>query len=183
MSRFDPEPESAPVVERVKSVLEGATPIELDDVTIPRTTVVGRMRLVTRTEAMAIKAQLTAEFSRKGLLSSTGQVFDVAAEDWRLELCARTMAAAVMDPVDPTNPLAPVEDWRALDDDQLSAVLDAYSDLRDRLDPLGEQAVLSESEVLMLRAASKKKDAAILRSFGLHRLVSFVITTADQPAS
>ncbi len=155
------------------------------DVEIPGTDAVGKMRILTRSETLAVKAEALELFRERGLVADDGTIAAVARDDWRCEIAARHLAIAVRQAGDTDTPLAPLEDWRdELSDEQLSGPWDRYQDLRDRLDPLGDDSrPLSEEEIAMLRAASKKKDLAVLRSFGLHRLALFATTLADQPAS
>jgi hypothetical protein len=164
------------------SVLAGAR--EYIDIAIPGTEATGRMRVLTRTESLVVKAEATTLFKDRGLLNSDGTVAAVAGDDWKCEIAARHLAVAVSEH-DDGPPLAPVEDWRdELTDEQLSGPWDRYQDLRDRLDPLGADSTpLTEDELVLLRAAAKKKDVLVLRSFGLHKLALFAITSVEPPAS
>lgn len=166
----------------VESVLAGARVYV--DVAIPGTEAAGRMRVLTRSESLTVKAEAMELFKERGLLTDEGRVAAVAAEDWKCEIAARHLAVAVREH-DDGPPLAPLDDWRdELSDEQLSGPWDRYQDLRDRLDPLGDDSKpLTADEFAILRAAAKKKDVVVLRSFGLHKLALFAITSVDQPAT
>lgn len=153
------------------------------EVAIPGTGAVGRMRVLTRSETLTVKAEALALFKERGLLTEDGMVASVALDDWRCEVAARHLAIAVREPDDLDAPLASLDDWRELSDEQISGPWDRYQDLRDRLDPLGVDArPLTVDEVTAMRAAAKKKDVVVLRSFGLHKLALFATTSADLPA-
>lgn len=181
MSRFAPkQPEELAAV--VGSVLAGVR--EHVDVNIPGTEVSGKMRVLTRNESLAVKAEALELFRERKLVTEDGMVAAVAHDDWKCEIAVRHLAVAVRECDDLDVPLAPLEDWRELSDEQISGPWDRYQDLRDRLDPLGnDSSPLTEDELAVLRAASKKKDVTVLRSFGLHKLALFATTLADQPAS
>lgn len=155
------------------------------DVEIPGTETVGKMRVLTRSESLGVKADALELFKERGLVAGDGTIAVVARDDWRCEIAARHLAIAVRQADDLDTPLAPLEDWRdELTDEQISGPWDRYQDLRDRLDPLGDDSrPLTEDEHAQLRAASKKKDLVVLRSFGLHKLALFAATLADQPAT
>jgi hypothetical protein len=155
------------------------------DVDVPGTEVVGKMRVLTRSESLTVKAEALDLFKERGLIAENGAVAHVARDDWNCELAARHLAVAVRQADDLDMPLAPLEDWRdELSDEQLSGPWDRYQDLRDRLDPLGDASKpLTPEEIAIMRDASKKKDVTVLRSFGLHKLALFAITSADRPAT
>jgi hypothetical protein len=180
MGRFA-QRQPADLEEAATSALAGVRPHV--DVEIPGTEAVGKMRVLTRSESLTVKAEALELFRDRGLVAVDGSIPPVAAEDWRCELAARHLAIAVRQADDLDLPLAPVEDWRdELSDEQLSGPWDRYQDLRDRLDPLGvDSKPLSEAEIAVMREASKKKDVLLLRSFGLHKLALYVATSADQP--
>jgi hypothetical protein len=151
------------------------------DVTIPRTTIGARMRLVGRSEALAITQETRSVFRVAGLLDEQGRVVGVAGDDWNAEIAVRFLAVAVRDPVDVAKPLAELAEWRACDDDQIEGLWSVYRDLREQLDPLGDHNTsISAADVAMIEASVKKKDSAILMSFGLRKLVTY-LTTLDAP--
>jgi hypothetical protein len=180
MGRFTPRP-PAELEATAAAILGGAR--EHIAVAIPGTDVTGKMRVLTRSESLTVKAEALALFKERGLVNDDGTIAAVAGEDWRCEIAARHLAVAVREH-DDGPPLAPLEDWRELSDEQISGPWDRYQDLRDRLDPLGADArPLTADELAILRAASKKKDIVVLRSFGLHKLALFATTSAELPAS
>lgn len=184
MGRFTVQAErpAAELDAAVTSALAGAR--EHVEVLIPGTSVTGRMRVLSRTESLTIKSEALSLFRDQNLVNKDGSIAAVAAEDWKCEIAVRHLAVAVREH-DDGPPLASLEDWRdELTDEQISAPWDRYQDLRDRLDPLGEDSrPLSEDEITIMYAAAKKKDVLVLRSFGLHRLAQFVITLVDRPAT
>jgi len=176
-TRHPDEPAAA-----VTSALAGAR--EHVPVTVPGTDAAGVMRVLTRSESLTIKAEALALFKERGLVTDDGMIAAVAHDDWKCEIAARHLAIAVRMTDELDTPLAPLDDWRELSDEQISGPWDRYQDLRDRLDPLGADAKpLTEDELAMMRSASKKKDVTALRSFGLHKLAIFAATTGGLPAS
>lgn len=154
------------------------------DVTVPRTSVKGRMRLVGRSEALAITTGTIASFKAAGLINDQGLVFGVASDDWNGEIAVRYLAVAVRDPKDERKPLASLDEWRECDDDQIESLWSEYRDMRERLDPLGDgNAMLSDSDLAMLESAVKKKESALLMSFGSRKLATFMLTSAERPAT
>jgi hypothetical protein len=180
MGRFTPR-SPAELEATAASILGGAR--EHVDVAIPGTGATGRLRVLTRSESLTVKAEALAAFKERGLVNHDGTIAAAATDDWRCEIAARHLAVAVREH-DDGSPLAPLDDWRELTDEQISAPWDRYQDLRDRLDPLGADSTrLTADELAVLRAAAKKKDTVVLRSFGLHKLALFATTSADPPAS
>lgn len=165
-----------------RSVVLGERP--LVDVTIPRTSVKARMRLVGRAEALAITSETRRLFKALGLLDEQGRVVGVASDDWNGEIATRFLALAVRDPADTSKPLASLEDWRECDDDQIEGLWSEYRDLREQLDPLGDgNAALTVAELDSIEAAVKKKASAVLMSFGSRKLATYLLTSAERPAS
>lgn len=180
MGRFTPRM-PAEIEATAAVVLAGAR--EHVEVSIPGTEVTGKMRVLTRSESLTVKAEALALFKERGLVNDDGRIAAVAIDDWKGEIAVRHLAVAVRE-LDGGPPLAPLDDWRELSDEQISGPWDRYQDLRDRIDPLGDDSKpLTADEIAVLRAASKKKDVVVLRSFGLHKLALFAITSVDEPAS
>jgi hypothetical protein len=150
-------------------------------VTIPRTQVSGSMRLLSRSEQLAVKTEAILALKK---IPDVMWMAGVAREDFNAELAIRTLAIAVRDPVDPKLALDDVQAWRdLLDDEQIGAVYHQYEDLRVQLDPLGEAVALTEEEFRAIEAAVKKKDASLLMRFGLRKLALFATTLGEPPAS
>lgn len=154
------------------------------DVTIPRTKIAGRMRLVDRDEALAIKSETRKLFARDGLLDTEGRVVGVASDDWNAEIGVRHLAIAVRDPGDVEKPIASLAEWRECDDDQIAGLWNRYQDLREQIDPLGEAEEslrLSVEDLDVIREAVKKKAASVLMSFGSRKLAIYMLTSAGLP--
>jgi hypothetical protein len=153
------------------------------DVTIPRTTIKGRLRLCSRKEEFAAKAEARAAMLEAGYpVNAEAHTALGATEQWLAEVMVRMLAIAVRMPGDEGRPLASLEDWQECDDQQLMGLWSIYQDQEHALDPLGVDT-LTDAELAALIAAAKKKDADSLMAFGSHRLALFAITSASPPAS
>lgn len=144
------------------------------EITIPRTTLAARLRLLTRTESQQVDLA-TREYMKAGgveLSVSTG-------EEYLAEKATRVMAIAVRTDEAPHEPLAPLEQWRnELDDDQLGALWRRYEDLRQQYDPDPEE--LTDAEFEQIVEAGKKKDSDLLSSFGSRKLARCITTLVGQ---
>lgn len=159
------------------------TPVHVD-IVVPRTTVKAKMRLATRAERFEAEAETRRVLQAAGFPVDATAVSALGAHDqWQYELGARILAVAVRDPGAPECPLAPLEEWRQCDDDQLDALWDRYEDLEAELDPLGTGPGLTKEERTALIAAAKKGDASLLMSYGSRKLALFAISSAEEPAS
>lgn len=177
-----PEKSAAPAANRLRGDDGVLGAVVHEDVIIPRTNIRGKMRLLRRTEAFEAKASAIA--AMKGLPEMTWRPGGVAYEDWNAAIAVRTLAIAVRNTADVTKPLDDVDAWGdLLDDEQIGALFDQYEDMRVRLDPLAHPIVLTQTEVDQFEAAVKKKDADLLRSFGLRKLSSFTASLADRLAT
>jgi hypothetical protein len=151
------------------------------EVTVPRTAIQARMRLVSRAEALAIKADAWRAFQELAIANPAN---GLTVADWNMEIAVRHLAVAVRAAVDDSRALASLDDWRACDDDQIASLWDRYQDHRDRLDPLGaDSSPLTEAEFTELEAAAKKKAVEVLTSYGSRKLARFVTILAERPAS
>lgn len=171
--------------ERLASDVVGALGApRYEDVTIPRTQIQGKMRLVTRGELSAIRSACREYLAGRGFPVDANAASALGAKDeWDAELAVRTLQAAIREPANPDRALAPIEDWRECDDDQIEALYSKYLDYRERIDPLAAEVVLTEAQFKAIEAAAKKKDWALLMSFGSPALASFATTSVAQPAS
>lgn len=152
------------------------------EVTVPRTAIPAKMRLLSRTEAKAVRSASRSAVAQLGLVAAGPEVESLT--EWREERALRTVAVAMRDPANPERPLAGLAEWEECDDDQILALWDIYQDLAAELDPLGDSAPpLTEGELAELVAAAKKGDAGLLMSFGSRRLALFAISSADRPSS
>jgi hypothetical protein len=142
------------------------------------------MRLVDRDEGIEITTETMRLFRERGLIDEHGRVFHVAIDDWNAEFAVRHLAIAVRDPIDASKPLDSLDEWRECDDDQIESLWSDYKDHRQRIDPLGNGAApLSDAEMSLIEDAVKKKELAVLMSFGSLKLASYLTTSAERPAS
>lgn len=97
---------------------------------------------------------------------------------------ALTLAWAVRDADSPDHgaPVGTVQEWLDVDVGLLSACGHVYGDVRERLNPMGSDT-LTEDEFEQIRLAHEKKNPAMLRTFGVILLSSYLATTAAPPAS
>jgi hypothetical protein len=154
------------------------------DVVVPRIGVKARMRLVSRSEVAQLTADARRFFAELGLPNDPVGLAAVGLlAEWHNEIACRHLAIAVR-VSDDGPPLATVGEWRDdCDDDQIAALWQEYQDRAEQLDPLRDGTQLDSSEILKIAAALKKKDATGLRSFGSRKLASYMISTADPPAT
>lgn len=111
----------------------------------------------------------------------------VALHGWSydMERYARTLAHAARDPDDPTHqtPFGTLEQWRDEDDDVIFACSLVYKDVKNRLDPSGQDHPVTEEDADEMMSALKKKDGPALRRFGVSMLVSWLLSGAVQPST
>jgi hypothetical protein len=160
------------------SVLDARTLVE---VTVPRTSVRARMRLLTRSEGQQVRQESRLALAAVGLTDASRSPAPESWREWHEELVPRTLAVAVR-ALDADLPLAPLDEWQICDDAQIRALWQRYQDLETQLDPLASLELSTELLEEIIDAA-KKKDAALLTSFGSSALASCLITTASQPAT
>lgn len=170
---------AAPAAERGAFVAAIVGARRLVSITVPRTEVTGSLRLLTRAETRAVRAEarrhVEAEF---GLSGATVE----GAREFLEELCTRTIALAVRDPNNPDVPLADLGAWEECDDDQIGALWERYQDFEAELDPIGS-AALTDEEFNAIRDAAKKKDETLLRSYGSRKLARYATTSVEPPVS
>lgn len=157
-----------------------------EDVVVPRTTVRGRMRLVSLTEAAIINADAQRWCAATlGLEVDTSTLLRPGVMDrWNAVVAALTMAVAVRDPADESKPLCPADEWLRCDDDQIAAIWVAYKGMAARLDPLGESDEdLTQLQIDELRAAIKKKGVEVRSLFDFLMQSLSTPTSVDPPAS
>lgn len=94
------------------------------------------------------------------------------------ELALRVLAAAVRDPDDHAVPFGSLEEWGAVDNDVINLAWQAFGDVRERLDPVSFP--MSPDEMFAIAAVVKKKDPALLRTFGVVRLSLWLASMGDQ---
>lgn len=151
-------------------------------VTVPRTDVKGAMRLVSRSEVSQIRADARKALEATGYRLDAGNLAGLGViEEWNSEFAVRHLAVAVRNADDNSQPLATLEEWRACDDDQIAALWVRYQDMSAEFDPLGGDH--STADFSAIELAAKKKDVAVLMSYGSRRLADFAITSAGQQSS
>lgn len=148
------------------------------DVTVPRTTVAGRMRVLTRSESKQVRAEARRDCIAHGVRDDA--MLEMG-RDFMEEVATRTIALAVRQPGNEALALAPLEDWQQCDDEQIAALWQNYKDLEESLDPI--EVGCSDAESTLIADAAKKKDAIRLRSFGSRKLAAYLATSVDPPAS
>jgi hypothetical protein len=154
------------------------------DVTVPRTTIAGKMRLLSSREMTEAKLGTLYALEQMTPPVNKDTPSHLYVQVWNTTFNAFVVSVAVRNPLDTTQPLAGLEEWREqCDDDQIVALFVKYNDLAERLDPLGDTITLSIEEIAELSAAAKKKHADTLLSFGSRKLALFAISTADQPST
>lgn len=99
-----------------------------------------------------------------------------------LERKVRTLAIAVRESADPTQPFGTLEEWQALDDRIIFACDLVYGAIRDRLDPLASSFTVADHRAAEILDGFKKKDRMHLLSFGIDELVSWLLSGAVQPS-
>lgn len=149
-------------------------------VTIPRTNYKGRMRVVSRAETFRIKTEARKYFTDEKMPLDNHAAF--GAEEWSNEIAIRTLAVAIRNPRDVTLELAPLAEFRDLDDDQVDKLWIDYRDFRAQVDPLGF-GELSDADFAAMVAAAKKKQPELLIGFGSSKLVLFAMRLAEPPTS
>jgi hypothetical protein len=165
----------------VEAVLSG---VMYREVTVPRTEVAGKMRLLRRSEETEVRMAVRRELAERFGLQDGGPGILEAYAEWREAWRLHFLARAIRDPRDPERPLATVDEWATCDDVQLLALWSLYQDLEAELDPFGPTAPpLTEEEAGAIRAAAKKGDLDLLTSFGSRRLALFTRSSVATPAT
>lgn len=151
-----------------------------EPVVVPRTKYRGKMRVVSRNETFQLKAEARKFFAAAGMPLDNHAAF--GAEEWQNEIALRMLAVAVRNPRDPGLPLASLDEWRELDDDQVDALWVEYRDFALRVDPVGQRE-LSDEEFARIDKAAKKKDLTSTMLFGSRRLALFAMRLAERRTS
>lgn len=127
------------------------------DVTIPRTSIKGRMRLVSRMEALQADAE-TRRFlaSHSFPIDGTGHAALGTPLTYSYEKQVRILAHAIRIPGEEHLALGSVDDYRDLDDDQLDQLGALYNDLQARLDPVGAESISSDEFEEIYELAKQK---------------------------
>ena len=97
---------------------------------------------------------------------------------FEIERAVRTLAIAARDPEDRSKPFGTLAAWHQVDPTVINAAWSTYGDIKERLDPMATP--LTDDEIAAFEYAVKKKDARILRSFGVVKLSAWLTSTAFQ---
>lgn len=100
-----------------------------------------------------------------------------------LERKARTLAFAVREAGNHSQPFGTLEEWLDLDDRVIYACSLKYDEIRDRLDPLAGSYTITPERAALLFEAFKKKDRNLLLCFGIDELASWLLSGAVQPST
>lgn len=103
------------------------------------------------------------------------------AAAYEVEMAIRVLTQAARDPDDHSQPYGTLEEWGGLDNDVINYAWHVFGDVRERLDPIACE--LTEDDAFAIQTAVKKKDGPRLRSYGVARLVAWLVTTADPPST
>jgi hypothetical protein len=138
-----------------------------------------KLRLLSGDEQQACHADAFLRFKDLGLPPENIQ----CVQPYEEELIVQLLSRACRDPSDSTKPFALDADdlRRYTTTDQRAIVTRWYGDLREEVGP--DFADLTQAQYEAIRDAVKKKDKVTLLRFGCAGLVTYMITTADPPAS
>lgn len=123
---------------------------------------------------LELEVAVDAEMARLGV----GPLSVVNAPKWESERARRALSMSCRDPDDHSKPFGTLEEWGVLDSTILNLAWTAWSDVRERLDPMA--VPLTEDVALAVQAAVKKKDVPLLRTFGVATLSLWLASMADQ---
>lgn len=178
VSRFDAaSSEPAPSPSSFSGLVAGAR--SFVDVAVPRTEIVGKMRVLARHERLAVRVEAREYLSRLGISAAGIE----ATTEWHEEIATRTVAVAMRAPGNVDDTLATLEAWNTCDEGQIDYVWQAYKDLQDRLDPLDAESRISDQAYGEILAAAKKKDPTLLRCYGCSTLAGFAISMVERLSS
>lgn len=150
------------------------------EVTVPRTKIIGRMRILTRQERLTVRLEARAFLKSAGL---DGPALEVT-EEWRAELATRTIAVAMRSPDNINDTLATLEAWNQCDEGQLDFLWQRYQDLVAQVDPLDlESSTITAADVAVIADAAKKKQSTLLMSYGSPKLAAYAISMASELSS
>lgn len=148
------------------------------DVKVPRTNIVGKMRVLSRQERLTVRVEAREYLEKIGIKGP----LEVTTE-WHEEIATRTVAVAMRSPDNVDDTIATLQAWNTCDEGQIDYVWQAYKDLLDKLDPLDEESRISDEDYRAILAAAKKKDPTTLRSYGCSMLAGFAISTVERQST
>lgn len=147
-------------------------------IVVPGTSVAGELRALTIAEASQVADDTRAALKARGIVATAPGVLE-GYREWSAERILRTLAIAVRDPIDVGRALAPLDDWRELDESQVLALWEALQDWEAEIDPVGTQGdEMADDLVAALTDAAKKKAVPLLMSYGSRTLARFAVTSA-----
>lgn len=155
----------------------------LIDVQLPRTGRRAKMRLLTRSESFTLKIELRRFFVDAGMPLDAGSISSIGLiEEYNNETAVRHLAIAVRDPDDPAKALHSLDAWRdGADEELIKAMWSRYLDLEAELDPNSDNdGGLNDGDLAALDDAAKKKNVAILRSYGSRTLATYSTILAER---
>ncbi len=121
------------------------------------------------------------EQHRKAMGALFGELTIENAPLYELDHARRILAVAARDPDDRALAFGTIEEWGELDVDVINEAWQAFGDIRERLDPISQD--LTSDDMVSISSAVKKKDAALLRTFGVAKLSAWLASMVDQPST
>lgn len=174
---------ATPATTALGAVLAGAATRVLRDVEVPGYGK-AKLRLLDHTEAQEVNCELAAWLGQletdRGI--AAGALAVAGGMPIEAERARRTLARAARDPSDVARPFGTAAEWGQLPQLVIGAVWDSYKDLLEALDPFRADQQLDEQILAELADAFKKKDPAVLSTYGARTLAIWLLTTADPPA-
>ncbi len=158
---------------RILQALAGARPLR--PITIPLIGLPALMTLVGSERELDIEGEVAKVMGARGL--EAGLLNQTA---WEIERARRVLADAVLD-ADEKTPLGDLAAWGQMPKEVVIELWRWYIALSEEFDP--SLAELTSAERAELEAAIEKKSAPLLRSFGVSRLATYLLTTAAERAS
>jgi len=124
-----------------------------------------------------IEAAVACEMRRLEI----GELSIMTAGKYEVEQAMRVLAVAARDPDDRAKSFGTIEEWGELDVDVLNLAWHAFGDVRERLDPVA--LPISAEDMVAIGVAVKKKDAPLLRTFGVVTLSAWLASMVDPPST
>lgn len=131
--------------------------------------------LVGMRDAQQIEGECVAACARLGIPSDSTAYTNA----FEAEKAMRWLALAIRDADNEASPFGTLAEWERVDPDTITMAWHRYSDLRDELQP--EVIEIGPELRTTITAAIVKKNATLLRSFGTHILVSYLLSTEEPP--
>jgi hypothetical protein len=126
-------------------------------------------------DAQRIEGECVSACAKLGI--SQDSIAHVTA--FEAEKAIRWLALGVRDPDDQSKPFGTMSEWADMDPDRITRAWLQYGDVRESLAPEVIEIGLPLRDTIV--AAISKKNASLLRSFGTHILVSYLLSTDVPP--